>query len=161
MAFGGPGAAPRWARADKDGVGTAYSASSLLWYTVWNGIVTEIFYPNADRPQTRDLQFLFTDGETFFHQETRHIKTTIESIGGGLGYRVTGSDREGRYGYTKDIISNPHLPCVLQRTQVQASQEMRNKLKIYALLAPHLEVAGWGNNGYVVEVLAIGAGRGA
>ena len=153
MAFGGPGTAPRWARADKDGVGTAYSASSLLWYTVWNGIVTEIFYANADRPQTRDLQYLFTDGETFFHQETRHLKTRIESIGGGLGYRVTGSDPEGRYSYTKDIISNPHLPCVLQRTQVQASPEMRKKLKLYASLAPHLEVAGWGNNGYVVEVL--------
>jgi glucoamylase len=153
MAFGGPGNPPRWARADKDGVGTAYSASSPLWYTVWNGIVTEIFYPNADRPQTRDLQYLFTDGESFFHQETRYLKTKIETVGGGLGYRVVGSDPERRYSYTKDIISNPHLPCLLQRTQVQAPPEMRKKLKVYALLAPHLEVAGWGNNGYVVEVL--------
>lgn len=152
-AFGGPGNPPRWARADKNGIGTAYSASSLLWYTVWNGIVTEIYYPNADRPQTRDLQYLFTDGETFFHQETRYLETKIETIGGGLGYRVAGSDPEGRYTYTKDIISNPHLPCLLQRTQVHAPPEMRKKLKLYALLAPHLEVAGWGNNGYVVDVL--------
>jgi glucoamylase len=120
---------------------------------VWNGIVTEIYYPNADRPQTRDLQYLFTDGESFFHQETRYLKTKIETIGGGLGYRVTGSDPEQRYSYAKDIISNPHLPCLLQRTQVQVPPEMRKKLKMYALLAPHLEVAGWGNNGYVVEVL--------
>ena len=153
MAFGGPGNPPRWARGDKDGIGTAYSGSSLLWYTVWNGIVTEIFYPNADRPQTRDLQYLFTDGETFFHQETRFLQTKIETIGGGLGYRVTGFDPEKRYSYTKDIISNPHLPCLLQRTHVQPTPEMQKKLKVYALLAPHLEVGGWGNNGYVYKVL--------
>jgi glucoamylase len=153
MAFGAPGNPPRWARADKDGIGTAYSASSLLWYTVWNGIVTEMYYPNADRPQTRDLQYLFSDNETFFHQETRYLKTAIEPIGGGLGYRVSGSDPESRYRYTKEIISNPHLPCLLQRTHVDATPEMLKKLKLYALLAPHLEVGGWRNNGYVFEVL--------
>jgi glucoamylase len=152
MAFGGPGNAPRWARADKGGIGTAYSASSLLWYTLWNGIVTEIYYPNVDRPQTRDLQYLFSDNETFFHQETRYLHTAIESIG-GLGYRVTGSDPEGRYRYTKEIIANPHLPCLVQRTKVEADQETLKKLKLYVLLTPHLEVAGWGNNGYVLEAL--------
>jgi glucoamylase len=154
MAFGGPGNAPRWARADKDGIGTAYSASSLLWYTVWNGIVTEIYYPTVDRPQTRDLQYLFSDNETFFHQETHYLESKIETIGGGLGYRVSGADPEGRYRYTKDIISNPHLPCLVQRTHVDADAEVLKKLKLYALLAPHLEVAGWGNNGYVLETLS-------
>jgi len=36
---------------------------------------------------------------------------------------------------------------------VEASPEILKKLKIYALLAPHLEVAGWGNNGYVINAL--------
>jgi glucoamylase len=121
---------------------------------VWNGIVTEIYYPTVDRPQTRDLQYLFSDNETFFHQETRYLESKIETIGGGLGYRVTGADPEGRYRYTKDIISNPHLPCLVQRTHVDADPEMLKKLKLYALLAPHLEVAGWGNNGYVLETLS-------
>ncbi len=153
MAFGGPGNAPRWARADKNGIGTAYSASSLLWYTVWNGIVTEIYYPTVDRPQTRDLQYLFSDNESFLHQETRSLQTEIKPIGGGLGYRVSGCDLEGRFRYSKDIISNPHLPCLVQHTRVDADPEVLKKLKVYALLAPHLEVAGWGNNGYVMESL--------
>jgi hypothetical protein len=36
-AFGGPGMEPKWARGAKDGVGTAYAASSRVWFTVWNG----------------------------------------------------------------------------------------------------------------------------
>jgi hypothetical protein len=48
-AFGKPGIQPRWTHSDKAGVGTAYSASSHLWFTVWDGIVTEVYYPTVDR----------------------------------------------------------------------------------------------------------------
>ncbi|MGA2599909.1 MAG: hypothetical protein ABSH09_23305 [Bryobacteraceae bacterium] len=37
-AFGWPGLEPRWTHGDKDGIGTAYSAASRIWFTVWNGI---------------------------------------------------------------------------------------------------------------------------
>jgi len=32
-AFGQPGVEPRWTHGDKDGVGTAYAASSRIWFT--------------------------------------------------------------------------------------------------------------------------------
>ncbi len=70
-AFGKPGIGPRWTHSNKDGVGTAYCSSSHLWFTIWNGIVTEVYYPTIDRPQLRDLQFLVTDGSTFFYEEKR------------------------------------------------------------------------------------------
>ena len=73
-AFGKPGIKPRWTHSNKDGVGTAYSASSHLWFTIWNGIVTEAYYPTIDRPQLRDLQYLITDGSTFFQEEKRNLK---------------------------------------------------------------------------------------
>ena len=57
-AFGVPGIEPRWTHSNKDGVGTAYSISSQVWFTVWNGVVTEVYYPTIDRPQIRDLQAL-------------------------------------------------------------------------------------------------------
>ncbi|MCE0498691.1 MAG: hypothetical protein LV481_12165, partial [Methylacidiphilales bacterium] len=68
-AFGHPGIHPRWTHGGKDGVGTAYAASSQIWFTLWNGIVTEVYYPTVDRPQMRDLQYLITDGKSFFHEE--------------------------------------------------------------------------------------------
>jgi glucoamylase len=74
-AFGWPGIEPRWTHGDKDGVGTAYAASSRIWFTLWNGVITEVYYPTVDHPQIRDLQYLVTDGRTFFHEEKRHLKS--------------------------------------------------------------------------------------
>lgn len=41
-AFGQPGIHPRWTHGGKDGVGTAYAASSQIWFTLWNGIIIEV-----------------------------------------------------------------------------------------------------------------------
>ncbi len=152
-AFGRPGIHPRWTHGGKDGVGTAYAASSQIWFTLWNGIVTEVYYPTVDRPQLRDLQYLITDGKSFFHEEKRHLKSQFERLSDhALGYRCTNSDPEGRYSVVKEIITDPHLPCVLQRTRLTGDELFLSQLKLYALCAPHLEVGGWGNNGYVADL---------
>src|SRR5258705_8479705 len=66
VAPGGPGIEPRWTRGAKVAVGTAYSTSSRVWYTLDHRCITEVYFPTIDSPQIRDLQFLITDGETFF-----------------------------------------------------------------------------------------------
>ena len=82
-ASGHPGIEPRWARSAKDAVGTAYSVSSRVWFTTSAGILNEVYYPTIDRPQIRDLQFLLTDGATFFHDERRDLDTRTEYLGPG------------------------------------------------------------------------------
>ena len=57
----------------KDAVGTAYSASSRIWFTCSHGILNEIYHPTIDRAQIRDMEFLVTDGETFVHEEKRDL----------------------------------------------------------------------------------------
>jgi glucoamylase len=78
-ATGRPGIDPRWTRSDKDGVGTAYSALSRVWFTVSKGILNEGYYPTIDRPQIRDLQHIVSDGETFFCDE-RHLNNRHECL---------------------------------------------------------------------------------
>ena len=152
-AFGQPGIEPRWTHGDKDGVGTAFAASSRIWFTLWNGVITEVYYPTVDRPQIRDLQFLVTDGETFFHEERRDLKSKCERLSEhALGYRQTNEDPDGRYTIIKEIIADPHFPCVLQRVQLTGDEAFISKLRLYALCAPHLQVGGRENNGYVIEV---------
>ena len=152
-AFGAPGVEPRWTRGDKDGVGTAYSGSSRLWFTIWNGIVTELYYPTVDRPQMRDLQFLITDGETFLHQEPRDLHSQIKRIDRVLAYGVQEQDPGGRYSLEKLILADPHQPCLLMHTRIRAAAEQAKKLKLYVLCAPHLEVGGQHNSGYVMEMV--------
>lgn len=150
-AFGKPGIAPRWTHGDKEAVGTAYSAASQLWFTLWRGFVTEIYYPTVDRPQVRDLQYLITDGESFMHDELRDLERKVEPLDSALGYRVLRSDPEGRYAIEKTIIVDPHMPCLLQRTRVTGDEAWLRRLKLYVLCAPHLDGGGWGNNARVME----------
>src|ERR1700737_2543628 len=110
-AFGHPGIEPRWTRSAKDGVGTAYSASSRLWYSLSSGILNEVYYPTIDRPQIRDLQYLISDGATFFRDE-RHLDNIHEHLAADtLGYRITNVDPQRRYSITKEVIADPHRPC--------------------------------------------------
>ena len=152
-AFGWPGIEPRWTHGSKEGVGTAYSASSRVWFTLWNGVITELYYPTIDRPQIRDVQFLITYVESFFHEEKRHLLAKTKRLSRhALEYRVMNSDPEQRYTIVKEIIADPHLPCILQRTQLIGDAKFLSGFRLYALCAPHIEVGGWGNNAHVVEV---------
>ncbi len=151
VAFGAPGIEPRWSHSNKEGVGTAYSSDSRLWFTLWRGIVTEVYFPRIDRPQLRDLEFLLTDGATFFHEEKRHLVAVTERpTDHALGYRVRSDDPEGRYRIHKSVIADPHLPCLLLHTRVEIrAPELSGKLRLFVLAAPHLDVSGWGNNAEV------------
>ncbi len=153
QAFGQPGIEPRWTHGDKEGVGTAYSGDSRVWFTLWRGIVTEAYYPTVDRPQLRDLQYLMSDGETFFHEERRDLDSKVERLShDALGYRAINADPTDRYTITKEIIVDPHLPCVLQATRLEGDPSFLSRLKLYALCAPHVGVGGRRNNARVVEV---------
>src|SRR6478735_3014449 len=45
---GAPGASTTWRTGDKDGVGTALSRASRVWYTLTEGTLSEVYYPAAD-----------------------------------------------------------------------------------------------------------------
>jgi glucoamylase len=149
---GGPGIEPRWTHGAKVAVGTAYSTSSRVWYTLDAGCVTEVYYPTIDTPQIRDLQFLFTDGETFFHDERRNFTSEIDCVSeAALGFEVTNRENEGRYTVYKTILGDPYQNCLLIKVRVDAAPELLSKLKMYVLCAPHLEIGGWHNNGEILQ----------
>jgi glucoamylase len=157
-AFGQPGIPPTWTTSNKDGIGTAYATSSRVWFTLAQGIVTEIYYPTIDRPQVRDAQFLVTDGATFFHEEKRDLSSNVVRLEAQtLGYHVTSSDPGGRYRIEKEIISDPHSACVFINARLVTSAAWASKLRIFFLLAPHLDVGGSNNSAMKIDI----AGRAA
>lgn len=143
--------APRWTRGAKEAVGTAYSGASHVWYTVAAGILTEVFYPTIDTPQIRDLQYLVTDGETFFDDERRGTETTIECVdAAALGFQITNVAKNGLYTIHKTLIGHPYEDCVLLHTRFDAPDALP-RLQLYVLCAPHLNIGGWHNNAEVIE----------
>ncbi|AXC14591.1 Glucoamylase [Acidisarcina polymorpha] len=152
-AFGAPGLPPRWTSAAKDTVATAYSASSRVWYTISHGILNEVYFPTIDRPQIRDMELLISDGETYFQEEKRTLKTKFEYIDSDSpAVRTVGRDPEGRYTLTKEIISNPHHPVIIVHAVLEGDEKVLCRLKVYSLLAPHLNGGGAGNSARTLEV---------
>jgi glucoamylase len=59
---GAPGTIHRWAPADKHGFGSAHQLESKAWFTLRQGSLSEIYYPNLSTPAFRGLQFAVSDG---------------------------------------------------------------------------------------------------
>ena len=109
-AFGAPGLEPHWTSSVKDAIGTAYAASSRVWFTCSHGILNEVYHPTIDHAQVRDMEFLITDGETFAHEEKRDLITSFEYIHPeALGVRYVNRDPEGRYALTKEMMAVPFI----------------------------------------------------
>ncbi|MEP6955728.1 MAG: glycoside hydrolase family 15 protein, partial [Chthoniobacterales bacterium] len=155
-AFGAPGSAPRWTHSAKEGIGTAYNSNSRVWFTLSHGILNEIYWPHVDTPNTRDFEFLITDGESFCHEEKRDLRHELQYPEKScLWSRLINTDPAGRYRLVKDVLSDPHRSVVLMNTRLEILDEALRapgKLKIFALLAPHMAGRGAENSGYFCQV---------
>jgi glucoamylase len=154
----GPGKVLPWSRADKDGVGTARSLSSPVWYTVANGIITEVYYPDVDSPQIRDFQLIITDGSTFFHDaqsdfthKCERIDTQSPNQVPTQALRLTNTAIGQPYSVVQEVISETQAACLLVRTTLQGDKAFLDKLQVYVLVAPHVAGFGSGNNAYTAR----------
>jgi glucoamylase len=77
---------------------------------------------------------------------------THECLGQGvLGFRVVNTDPDGRYRIIKEIIANPRQPCLLVHTRLEADPNLRDTLRMFALLAPHLGNGGRENSAHIAR----------
>ncbi len=147
---GHPGIPPRWTSSAKDGVGTAASPQSLVWFTLSHGIVNEVYYPQIDQANTRDFGFLITDSTGFFSEEKRATTGVIKPLAQGVpGYELTNTCVEQRYRVHKTVITDPQRDALLQRVVFKPLKGTLHDYQMFALLAPHIGNHGYGNHGWV------------
>jgi glucoamylase len=138
---GAPGAKADWAAADKDGVGTARGAASRTWFTLGDGQLQEIFYPDLGTPSVRSMELVVTDGRTFTDREsTATVRTTRRVDARGLTYEQVDTARSGRYRITKTYVTDPVRSAVLVDVRFRALD--RGAYRVFVLYDPSL-----GNNG--------------
>ncbi len=128
---GAPGAMSHFDLARKDCLGTARNRTSRVWYTVANGVLSDVYYPTIDTTNVETLQFVVTDGSTFTDLQTRDMTYTVRALDdSGMACRVTSSARSGRYSITTDYFTDPARDSVVMRTSLK--QRNRNDhLKLY------------------------------
>jgi glucoamylase len=129
-------------------VGSALSPVSRVWFTVSHGIVNEVYFPPVDQACTRDFGLLVTDGAGFFAEEKRDCSfesTTLED--GVPAFQVVSTHLGGRFRITKRIVADPRHDVVLQQVQLEVLEGP--KLRLFALLAPHLVNGGAHNTAWI------------
>jgi glucoamylase len=112
---GHPGEAADWSPGDKDGFGTAIGAlGSTVWYTLDDGVLSEVYAPRIDTPSSRDTQLVVTDGATFAEREDEATDGTVELVDPrALVYRQVNTAQSGRYRITKTYTTDPDRSAVL------------------------------------------------
>ncbi|GAB2571654.1 glucan 1,4-alpha-glucosidase [Dyella jejuensis] len=139
---GWPGLSPTWASSAKDIVGTALGAGRV-WYTIGYGILNEVFWPSCSLPQIRDLGFIVA-GDGFWSEVKRENCYEISTLEPDIPLvRIT--HRHARYMLELECLADPSRDVVLIRYRLHGED-----LKLYTLLAPHLEGSGYGNNAQVL-----------
>lgn len=134
----GPGTKLRWTSSAKTAVGTAISKQSRLWYTIGQGVLNELYFPDIDKANTRTIRFLVTDGTEFFSDEEYDAAHQVTAFEDGVpGYTVVSTCKRGRYRITKEILSESVRDALLLRVKFEPLQPSP-QLKLYLYLGPHL-----------------------
>ena len=145
---GWPGIPPRWTSSAKSGVGTALSPVSRVWFTLSHGILDEIYYPRVDQACTRDFGLIITDGAGFFAEEKRDCSFEIVALEDGVpAFRLINAHLGGRFRIVKDVLTDQRADVVIQRIRLEVPNG--GKLRLFALLAPHLVNGGAHNTAWV------------
>ncbi|WP_437594330.1 glycoside hydrolase family 15 protein [Sorangium sp. So ce1000] len=123
-----------WSHGSKDLFGAAYESYdedlkysarsdtapiSKVWFTGTSGILTEVFWPTNDTPQTRDSQLLVTAPGRRLFEERRDARRSVHWIEEGVpAFRVITEDPGGRFRIVKTLFADPDRDVVLQRLKI-------------------------------------------
>src|SRR6266542_1809905 len=142
----GPGALSHFDRARKDCLGTARNRTSKVWFTVANGVLSDVYFPTVDNTNVETLQYLVTDGATFTDLQTRDTTYTTEPLDpSGMSCRVVTTAKRGRYPIVTDYVADPERDAVLLR--LAFDPRGHNGLKLYLRFDPTVNGNGGGGSG--------------
>jgi glucoamylase len=147
VAAGGPGAASSYDLARKDCLGTAENTTSKVWYTVADGVLSDVYEPTVDNTNVSTLQYAVTDGSTFTDLQTRDMTYTVAADTSGMVCTITSKDQAHGYALTTTYVTDPRRDTVLMHTRLSAlpgTHANLAALHVYARLDAHANGDGGG-----------------
>jgi glucoamylase len=110
-----------WPTAAKNGFGTSNTLASKVWFTLADGVMTEVFYPTVDMPNVRSLQFLIITGAQTENETDDTVHRLELPNPASLTFRQINRARSGAYTITKTYITDPRRSSVLIRVDLTTS----------------------------------------
>jgi len=148
VATGGPGIDAHWPAAAKDGFGTATSLRSKVWFTLTNGIMSEVYYPTLDTPNTQSLRFIFCTGQTCYDEAGDMEHTLRVPDDRSLTFQQVNTARQIRI--TKTYTTDVDRATVLIDVNIQSPDAANNSLYLYydpSLRNSGMHDTAWSSNG--------------
>src|SRR5438105_12973414 len=144
----GPGAVSHFDLARKDCLGTARNTTSKVWFTIANGVLSDVYYPTVDNTNVETMQFIVTDGQSFTDLQTRDMNYTVQAANApALECRIISTAKSGRYRITTDYLTDPSRNSVVIRTHFEALQGDSRNYHLYLRYDPSINGNGGGGSG--------------
>src|SRR5215203_5315633 len=102
-----------WGTAAKNGFGTSNTLASKVWFTLAEGVMTEVFYPTVDLPNVQTLQFQVTTGTKIENEIDDTVHRLELPRPSALIFRQVNRAKSGAYTITKTYITDPRRNTVL------------------------------------------------
>ena len=144
LAPGAPGEDAQWPSAAKNGFGTSNTLASKVWFTLNNGVMTEVYYPRLDVPNVQSLQFVVNtkDGgrvETEAEDTTHRLEAADPQA---LTFRQINVAKTGAYTITKTYTSDPRRNSVLMDVNFELTKTGPCGCDLYVYYDPALNNSG-------------------
>ncbi|WP_345377125.1 hypothetical protein [Frondihabitans cladoniiphilus] len=140
---GSPGIASTHDQSRKDCVDTARNTTSKIWFTVANGVLSDVYAPTVDATNVKDLQYLVTDGSTFTDLQTRDTTYTVSSDPTGMTCTVLSTAKSKAYQLKTTYFADPARASVVARTTFIPLTKAAKSFNLYV----RLDATAGGNGG--------------
>jgi glucan 1,4-alpha-glucosidase len=149
QAPGRPGAQSYLDEARKDCFGSAHGTASKVWFTVADGVLSDVFSPTIENTNSKTVQYIVTDGRTFTALQQRDMSYTVSSPDrSGMVCRITSTDRAHRFRLVSDYITDPVRDSVVVRTRLEPLSKLGRRtirnLKVYVRYDATIDNTGGG-----------------
>ena len=114
------GHTPKWTEADKTGFGTARTNRSRVWFTLQNGRVSEVFYPDLSTPSVQSLELLVTDGIKTDRQSRHMTSVVTRPDERSLRFTQVSTDNQGHYRVTEEFVTDPSHDALVVHIGVES-----------------------------------------
>jgi glucoamylase len=150
VAPGAPGQDAHWPSAAKQGFGTANSLRSKVWFTLAQGVLTEVYFPMIDVPNSQMLQLVVVTAAGKVETESEDTTHSVQVLDNArsLSFRQENKARSGAYLITKTYAVDPRRDSLLIEVKFRWQAKGPCQCSLYVYYDPSLNNSGRHDSGW-------------
>ncbi len=149
LAPGAPGKDAQWMTAGKQAIGTSASLESKVWFTLAEGAMTEVYYPNVTVANVHLLQFVVVN------EKTKKVETEqddaiheVKADSDSLTFTQINTAKSGEWKITKTYTIDSERDTIIIWVRFKP-KKYEDKYKLYVYYDPSINNSGMHDSAWV------------